>query len=73
MIQEKVENEFMPLMVKTLTSIKSVNRTDVSTLLNAFGSLADVCEADEQRLLLCPGIGDKKVKRLHDVLHASFK
>ena len=71
-IQEKVENEFMPIMVKALTSVKSINRTDVSTLLTTFGSFADICAAEENKLVLCPGIGDKKVKRLHDVLHTSF-
>ena len=71
-IQEKVENEFMPLMVKALTSVQGVNRSDVSTLLLSFGSLEDISQASELQLLLCPGIGYKKAKRLHSVLHTNF-
>ena len=43
------------------------------TLLEAFGTLSGICQADEQQLLLCPGIGDKKVKRLYQALHEPFK
>lgn len=71
-IQEKVENEYMPLAVKAFTTIKPINRTDVSTLLNNFGSIADICQAEENQLVLCPGLGDKKVRRLYDVLHTPF-
>lgn len=72
-IQEKVENEFMPYMVKALTCIKPINRTDVSTLLSTFGSLSGVCAATEEQLGSCPGLGDRKVRKLIDVLHVSFK
>ena len=37
-IQEKVETDFVPRLTKALTSVKSVNKTDVLTLLGAFGS-----------------------------------
>ena len=29
--------------------------------------------ASVEELSICPGIGDKKVKRLHDTFNASFK
>jgi DNA excision repair protein ERCC-1 len=56
-----------------LTNVRSVNKTDVVTLLEVFGSFGGICQADEQQLVLCPGLGDKKVKRLYQALHEPFK
>jgi DNA excision repair protein ERCC-1 len=72
-IKEKVETEFAPLITSILTNIRSINRTDVVTLLEGFGNLKNLCNASEHELMLCPGLGEKKVKRLHNVLHAPFK
>lgn len=55
-----------------LTSIKSVNRTDAITLLSNFRSLQNICEASEEDLSLCPGIGPQKAKRIYSILHQSF-
>jgi DNA excision repair protein ERCC-1 len=71
-IQEKVETEFLPKVTSVLTNIRSVNKTDVITLLDVFGSFGSVCRATEQELVLCPGIGEKKVKRLYRTLHEPF-
>lgn len=71
-IQEKVETEFLPKLTSVLTNVRSVNKTDVITLLDVFGSFGNICRANEQELALCPGIGDKKVKRLHRALHEPF-
>lgn len=71
-IQEKVETEFLPKLTSVLTNIRSVNKTDVVTLMDVFGSFGSICRATEQELVLCPGIGDKKVKRLHRALHEPF-
>ena len=71
-IQEKVETEVVPQLNKVLTTVRSVNKTDVMTLLNSFGTLAGICDADEDKLVLCPGLGDKKSKRLYEALHAPF-
>jgi DNA excision repair protein ERCC-1 len=71
-IQEKVETEFLPKVTRTLTSVRSVNKNDVQTLLDVFGNLGKICEAQEQQLVLCPGLGEKKVKRLYRALHEPF-
>lgn len=71
-IQVKEETEFLPKLSKILTSVRSVNKTDVVTLLDVFGSFGSICAADQHQMMLCPGIGEKKMKRLHDALHAPF-
>lgn len=71
-IQQKEETEFTPRMAAVLTQVRSVNKSDVVTLLDMCGSLAGICAASEQRLQLCPGVGDKKVKRLRAALHQPF-
>jgi DNA excision repair protein ERCC-1 len=72
-IKEKVETEFVPLLTSILTNVRSINRTDVVTLLEGFGNLRNICNASEHELMLCPGLGEKKVKRLYNVLHTPFK
>jgi DNA uptake protein ComE-like DNA-binding protein len=71
-IQEKVETEFLPKVTSVLGNIRSVNKTDAVTLLSNFGNLMNVFNATEQELMLCPGIGEKKVKRLFKTLHEPF-
>lgn len=68
-IQEKVETEHIPRVTKVLTEVKSVNKTDVNTLLDSFGTIGNIFKASEQQLLMCPGVGEKKVKRLYQVFH----
>jgi len=71
-IQEKVETEFLPKLTKVLTSVRSINKTDVATLLDTFGNLSNIINADVQQLMLCPGLGEKKVRRLHQAFHEPF-
>lgn len=68
-IQEKVETGLVPSMTSVLTSIRSINKTDVSNLMTNFDNFKGICSADEHHIILCPGIGEKKVKRLHQILH----
>lgn len=72
-IQEKVEVDFMSKLNKVVTSVRSVNKTDTVTLLEVFGSLGNICGVDEQQLVLCPGIGEKKAKRLFRAIHEPFQ
>jgi len=72
-IQEKVETAFIPRVTKLLSTVKSVNKTDVTTLLDTFGSLGRVFTATEQQLMQCPGLGEKKVRRLHQVMNEPFQ
>lgn len=71
-IQERVETEFVPKLASVLTKANYINKTDVVTLLETFGSFRNICSATEQQMVLCPGIGEKKVARLHRALHAPF-
>ena len=72
-IQKREEKEFLPAITRTLTDgIRAVNKTDVLTLLDAFGDFKGVCCATEQQLFLCPGFGETKVKALYAALHSSF-
>lgn len=71
-IQEKVETEFMPKLTSILTNIRSVNKTDVVALMGMFGTFGNICQAPEEELWKCPGVGEKKMKRLHKILHEPF-
>ena len=62
----------MPKLQSVLTKANYINKTDVVTLLETFGNFRNICTASEQQMVLCPGIGEKKVKRLHRALHAPF-
>uniref|UniRef100_UPI00358EF5D4 DNA excision repair protein ERCC-1-like n=1 Tax=Myxine glutinosa TaxID=7769 RepID=UPI00358EF5D4 len=55
-----------------LTTVKSVNRTDVLTLVNTFGSLADIIKATKEDLSLCPGLGPQKAHRLNNIFMEDF-
>lgn len=59
-------------MHKVLTSIRSVNKTDVTTMMDVFGNLQQICNASEQQLVMCPGLGSKKAKRILQALHEPF-
>nr|CAD7207194.1 unnamed protein product [Timema douglasi] len=63
---------FLFKLVSVLTSIRSINRTDATTLLSTFGSLERLLRASPETLALCPGLGPSKAARLHKVLHQPF-
>lgn len=72
-IQERVDGAYLPKVTEMLTSIRSVNKTDVLTLLSHFGSVARILTASQAELAECPGIGDKKVRRIFETLHAPLE
>ncbi|KAH1037591.1 hypothetical protein GYH30_056775 [Glycine max] len=53
--------------------VRHVNKTDVVTLGTTFGSLCNIMGASMEDLARCPGIGERKVKRLFDTFHEPFK
>lgn len=71
-IQERVESEFWPKVTDCLTVVRSVNKTDVATLLHTFGSVAGCMRASMEDLAMCPSFGAKKVRRLYDSFHESL-
>ncbi|CEG82570.1 Putative DNA excision repair protein ERCC-1 [Rhizopus microsporus] len=72
LIREKVENDYLAKVTDCLTNVRSVNKTDVLTLLSTFGSLKRVMEASTEELSVCPGFGEQKVKRLQRVWKQPF-
>ncbi|KAF1331332.1 DNA excision repair protein ercc-1, partial [Globisporangium splendens] len=72
LIKEKVEAEFLPKANDVLTSIRSVNKTDVVTLLSTFGTVGGLMNASMEELSLCPGVGAKKVRQLLETFQEPF-
>eukprot|EP00906_Rhabdomonas_costata_P006021 RCo008888 len=60
------------LACSALTQVRSINRSDVATLLSTFGSFRRLADVTEEDLSSCPGFGDRKIKRLLAVLSAPF-
>ncbi len=73
LIMEKSQADCYSRLVEALTSIKSVNKTDATTLLSAFGTLEKIAAASLEELSLCPGFGPQKAQKLHKVLNQTFK
>ncbi|CAH0481880.1 unnamed protein product [Peronospora belbahrii] len=71
-IKEKVKAEFLPKANDVLTSIRSVNKTDVITLLSTFGTVKGLMNASMEELSLCPGVGAKKVRQLLETFQEPF-
>ena len=72
-LQERVDPGFDSKMTDCLTSIKSVNKTDVITLIATFGSLRNISQATKEEISLCPGIGPQKAERLINAFKEPFK
>eukprot|EP00802_Teleaulax_amphioxeia_P017947 Tamp_18120.p1 GENE.Tamp_18120~~Tamp_18120.p1 ORF type:complete len:418 (+),score=101.20 Tamp_18120:180-1256(+) len=71
-IQQRIEGDYLSRATDVLTTIRSVNRTDVANLSTSLGSLACMMAASKERLALCPGVGDKKVQRIYEAFHQPF-
>ena len=71
-IQARVEGDYLSRLTDVLTTIRSVNRTDVATMSTSLGSLASMMQAAPEQIALCPGVGDKKVQRIVDAFHQPF-
>eukprot|EP00927_Polykrikos_kofoidii_P064284 TRINITY_DN59405_c0_g1_i1.p1 TRINITY_DN59405_c0_g1~~TRINITY_DN59405_c0_g1_i1.p1 ORF type:complete len:233 (-),score=36.15 TRINITY_DN59405_c0_g1_i1:60-758(-) len=67
-----VEGDHRARLTEVLTTIKGVNRSDVSALATRFNSLAGIAAASEEELHRCPGIGEKKIRQLRQAFHAPF-
>ncbi|KJE98059.1 excision repair enzyme ERCC-1 [Capsaspora owczarzaki ATCC 30864] len=71
-LKERIDTDFLSRVTDILTSIKSVNKTDVITLLSTFGSLKNIANATPEQLSRCPGIGEHKVRRIYEAFHQPF-
>lgn len=63
----------MSQLTSALTSIKSVNKTDVVTLATNFGSLKRIAQATSDELSDCPGMGGTKTRRLQEAFRQPFR
>ncbi|CAN0554653.1 unnamed protein product, partial [Ectocarpus sp. 12 AP-2014] len=66
---KQVDDDFLGKLQDCFGVVRSVNKSDVLTLASNFGSLEAVCDATAGELSLCPGLGEKKVARIHEALH----
>ncbi|KAL1211696.1 DNA excision repair protein ERCC-1 [Cardamine amara subsp. amara] len=73
LIQGQMDTDYLSRLNHSLTSIRHVNKSDVVTLGSTFGSLVHIIDASMEDLARCPGIGERKVKRLYDTFHEPFK
>ena len=71
-IKERGKTDLMGQLTDTLTSVRSVNKTDVQNLLINFGNLKSIMSSSMEDISLCPGLGEKKVKRMYNVFQANF-
>ena len=65
-IQKDVGHDYVSRITTALTLIRGVNKTDVKTLGDRFGSAAGIFKASATELQACPGIGPTKARRLYD-------
>lgn len=72
-IQERTDNDYLSRLTSALTSVRHINKTDVLTLGSTFGTLAATMGGSMEELARCPGIGERKVKRLYDAFHEPFR
>lgn len=72
-IQERTDNDYLSRLSNTLTTVRHVNKSDVVSLGSTFGTLSGIMGASMEELAHCPGIGERKVKRLYDTFHEPFR
>ncbi|XP_008285887.1 DNA excision repair protein ERCC-1 [Stegastes partitus] len=72
LLKEQVEKNYLSKVTDCLTTVKSINKTDAITLLSTFSSVEGIISASKEDLVLCPGLGPQKARRLYDVLHKPF-
>lgn len=72
LIKEHVEDDQKSQLRACLGEIRSVNKKDVATLAVNFASVAGVANATAEELAACPGLGEKKVRRIWNAFHRPF-
>jgi len=71
-MKARVDPSYYAQLTEVLTTVRSVNKSDVFTLASTFGTLKRIMECSREELSLCPGLGEKKVARIWDAFHSSF-
>ncbi|KAK9122238.1 hypothetical protein Syun_019855 [Stephania yunnanensis] len=60
-LQGQTDTDYLSRLNHAITSVRSVNKTDVVNLGSSFGSLSRIMDASMEELARCPGIGERKV------------
>lgn len=71
-LKAKVDDDYLSMMQAVLTSVKSVNKTDVNSLIRNFGSFKSIVTSKKEDLLMCPGLGSRKCNELEAIFQAPF-
>ncbi|CAK9824278.1 DNA excision repair protein ERCC-1 [Anthophora retusa] len=71
-IMDRSETAPYQKLINSLTTIRSVNKTDATILLSTFGTLSELIKVKPNTLALCPGIGLQKAERIYKTLHEPF-
>ena len=69
MIQANIEGTYASHLTEFLTSIRSVTKRDVLTLISTFGTLKNIMSASLLQLSLCPGIGPTKCRNIYEAFN----
>ncbi|XP_037030193.1 DNA excision repair protein ERCC-1 [Bradysia coprophila] len=72
LIMERTEQYPHQKLVGALSNIKPVNKSDAMTLLQTYGSLANLINSSEDRLSQCSGLGPRKAKKLYAAFNEPF-
>jgi DNA excision repair protein ERCC-1 len=70
--KNKETGNFADQATDFLTTCKGVNKTDAASVLTQLGSIRQAMAATADNLGMISGLGEVKVKRLHDAFHKPF-
>jgi DNA excision repair protein ERCC-1 len=70
--KNKETGNFADQATDFLTTCKGVNKTDAASVLTQLGSIRQAMAANAEQLVMISGLGEVKVKRLHDAFHKPF-
>ena len=71
-IKERVEEDYMSQVENFFTSVRTINKTDAHMLVQHFGTVAKVLQAEPEEWAAVPGIGPTKVRHLRQAFHEPF-
>ena len=69
MIQANLEGNYASQLNEFLTSIRSVTKRDVLTLITTFGTLKNIMSCSMLQLSLCPGLGPTKCQNIYEAFN----
>ncbi|XP_055633789.1 DNA excision repair protein ERCC-1 [Toxorhynchites rutilus septentrionalis] len=72
LIMERAQQHPYQKLVSALTHIKPVNKTDAMTLIQNYGTLANIINSSEEKLSQCTGLGPRKAKKLYKTFNENF-